>query len=280
MRRFHCVLAGIAALAFTAGIATACDGEKTAQTASTDKACASSAVKTASLKSSSCAAKTASATASHCASKSAVKTASAAHCASVKSAGLTAASCASKAGKTCATTHVVYRVGETDTFDRDEAMAMADKNGASVQFVAAGAAYDDENVAKVAMTKAIYARLDEMLSVSTTVGGKAYACGVSATKTAKASGAPMHFVVAGREFEDKTAADAYLAEVKAAVEAIQLLDAEGQVVKNCAVSHCKTAGKTAGKTAFVLGDQQVTCPVTANYMAAQAKLAALASEGA
>lgn len=263
MKRFHGALAAIAALALATGVAMACDGEKTAQTAAAEKSCTSTAsVKTVGMTSS-------------CSAKASAMTASS--CRSMKSAGLTAsACCAAKTGltaKACATTHVVYRVGETDTFDRNEAMVMAEAQGAPVQFVAAGSTYPDENAAKMAMTQAIYARLDEMLTVATTVGGESYACGVSAAKTAEKTGAPMHFVVASHEFDSKEAADSYLARVRAAVDAIKLLDAEGKTVEGCAVSHCKTTGKTA----FVLGGQTIECPVTANYMAAQAKMAAVAS---
>ena len=68
MMRFNGVLAAVAALALVSGVATACDGQKTAQKVSAEKA-ASCASKTATVK-------TVSAGAS-CASKTAAKTASA-----------------------------------------------------------------------------------------------------------------------------------------------------------------------------------------------------------
>ena len=272
MKRFTVMLAAIAALGLVTGTASACDGEKkaTAQKVSaTEKAGASCASKAST-------AKTVSAGAS-CSSAKAMTASAGASCSSAKamtaSAGM---SCSSAKAMTasaghCKSTHVVYLVGETETFDAAEARAMAEKSGEAVKFVAAGASYEDESAAKMAMTKAMHARLGEMLTVSTSVGGESYSCATSAAKTAEKSGKPVRFVVANHEFESKEAAQAYLVKAKAAVDAVALVDASGEAVNGCAMSYAKDKGATA----FKLGDQEIHCPVTANYTAAQAKIAAL-----
>jgi hypothetical protein len=283
MKRFHGVLAAAAALVLATGMASACDGEKTAQKVSTDAKVCSSA-KTVSTDAKSCgSAKTVSTAAKSCGSAAKTVSASAGSCGSAaKTVGMTASSCAAKCAsktaaltaKACATTHVVYRVGEMETFDRSEALQAAETNGASVQYVAAGTAYDDEGAAKAAMTQAIYARLNEMLTVSTTLGGEAKkSCGASAVKVAETSAEPTRYTVAGHDFDSKEAAEAFLAKAKAAVEAIQLMDTEGHAVEGCAVGYSKSHPKTA----FKLGEQTIECPVTANYTAAQAKMSAILS---
>ena len=264
MKRIHVVVAALAALSITAGAAFAGSncGSKSAS------------------------AKQAGLSASSCQSKATVTTASASSCGSATAASMancttTAAACAGKNAANCGpcpSTHVVYRVSadgvQKDLTDRTAAMAAAEA-GASVQFVALGKTYDSEHDAQMAMTQALYARMDELMTVQYKVGSETMNCGTTATKVAADKHAEVVYTVAARDFQSKDEAEAFVSKVEAVVMSVKMVDSDGNAVEGCAVGYCKTKGDAAKSTTFTVAHQEIDDPYAANLTLAQERMRTL-----
>jgi hypothetical protein len=249
MRKASIILAAIAIVSLGVNAALACDG---------DHAAAGKTSAAGARMASGCCAGAAGAGAGCCNRGAGTSCGSGAHAADMTS---------------CTWSNIEYRVSaageELRTFDRDKALAMSASTGAPVAFYVMDTAYATEVAAQEALVASLDQHVQEMLTLQYVVNGEAVACPQAAAQMSSSGHCGMRYRVAARDFAKKAEAEAYLRKLSAAVQAVRVVDSEGNAVKGCASAH---AARANHKLTFKVGDQVAADPATADVLRAREQL--------
>ncbi|MCO6437375.1 MAG: hypothetical protein J5J06_09840 [Phycisphaerae bacterium] len=165
-----------------------------------------------------------------------------------------------------------YRVGDQTMSCPKSAAKMAQDSGKSMQYVVADKTFDNRHDALVELASMLEAEAESMQSMQYAVGDEAVQCPMTAKSMAEKAGKPMHYRVAGVDFESKDQAEKAVQLVKDAAANVKISYKVGEKSFCCDKMAGVEAKKTSDSIHYIVGQTEVDDDAEAKVVLANERI--------